>query len=208
MIKCVVGVVAGAALLGGCMASPPRGENTGRVEVTDTTPAERASPQVQLTAQHEFSDRVAQQLAADLQSVPALTEHGYRNTVVFGDIVNKTQGMVPTSEFEAFRMRIRGKLMQSQHVLKHIRFVENRARLDDLRRREGTGGGDILQEGGVKSGATFNPKYTFFLNGEMYRAGRGNYAEVNEYLMSYTLTNMDSGELVWQSAPYEVKQVR
>jgi hypothetical protein len=192
-----MGLVAG--LLVGCSSQPPRGENTGRVEVTDNTPAEKSSREVQLTAQHEFSDRVAQQLAADLQQIPALMDHGFRNTVVFGDIVNKT-GVVPTSEFEAFRMRIRGKLMQSQHTLRHIRFIENRARLDDLRRREGATG--------LQSGAEFDPRYTFFLNGEMYRATRGAYEEVNEYLMSYTLTNMATGEIVWQNVPYEVKQVR
>jgi hypothetical protein len=202
MLKAVCGAALLAAVVGGC-SSPPRGEPTGRVEVTDTTPAERASREVQITAQHEFSDRVAQQLAADLQQIPALTEHGFRNTVVFGDIVNKT-GVVPTSEFEGFRMRVRGKLMQSQHVLRNIRFVESRARLDDLRRREGTGGTGEAP----RSGAQFDPRYTFFLNGEMYRATRGAYEEVNEYLMAYTLTNMDTGEIVWQNVPYEVKQVR
>ena len=195
-------VVAGLAVLGGC-AQPPRGENPGRVEVTDTTPAEKYSREVQLTAQHEFSDRVAQQLAADLQTVPALTEHGFRNTIVFGDIVNKTI-VVPATEFEAFRTRIRGKLMQSQSVLKLVRFVENKSRLDALRAREGNGTAAGPEAGGAK----FDPRYTFFLNGEMYRATRGTQEEVNEYLMSYTLTNMDSGELVWQSVPYEVKQVR
>jgi hypothetical protein len=190
--------IAVAGVLGGC-AHPPRGENPGRVEVTDTTPAERASPQVQLTAQHEFSDRVAQQLAADLASIPSFQE-GYRVTVVFGDIVNKT-GIVPTSDFEAFRTRIRQKLMQSQMVLKNIRFVENRARLDSLRRMEegeGVGGRTPLQL-----------KYTYFLNGEMYRSNRqGAGMDVNEYLMSYNLVNADSGEIVWTNAPYEVKQVR
>ncbi len=195
----------GVVVLAGC--SPPKGENNGRVEITDTTPAERGSSQVQLTAQTEFSDQVAQQLAADLSNVPELNK-GYRSTVVFGDIVNKT-GVVPTTEFEAFRMRIRSKLMQSQMVLKNIRFVENRARLDSLRQRELGGSGDVLQEGSAGSGTTpLNPQYTYFLNGEMYRASRGTRDEVNMYLMSYNLTNAQTGELVWTNSPYEVKQVR
>jgi PBP1b-binding outer membrane lipoprotein LpoB len=195
-------------VVGGVGCSPPKGENNGRVEVTDTTPAERQSAQVQLTAQHEFSDKIAQQLAADLHQVPALNGE-YRATVVFGDIVNKT-GIVPTSDFEAFRTRIRGKLMQSQNVLKNVRFVENKARVDDLIRREGGGKGDVLQEGqGSGQRAALNPKYTYFLNGEMYRSNRtGGKQEVNEYLMSYNLTSMDTGEIIWQNEPYEVKQVR
>jgi PBP1b-binding outer membrane lipoprotein LpoB len=202
MLKCVCGVVlAGVAVLtvglGGCV-QPPRGENNGRVEMTDTTPAERSSPEVQLTAQHEFSDDVAQQLAMDLSNVPELNRGG-RVTVVFGDIMNKT-GIVPTTEFEGFRTRIRSKLMQSQNVLKNVRFVENRARLESLRSREmgGNGGG----------AAALDPASTFFLNGEMYRGTRGAQEEVNEYLMSYDLMSADTGEIVWHSRQYAVKQMR
>jgi PBP1b-binding outer membrane lipoprotein LpoB len=192
-----------AAILGllsfvlvGC--APPRGENNGRVESTDTTPAERGDAQVQITAQHEFSDKVAQQLAADLSGIEDFKQ--YRVTVVFGDIVNKT-GIVPTSDFEAFRTRIRQKLMQSQAVLKNVRFVENKARVNDLVHREG--------EANTPGRAALNPKYTYFLNGEMYRSNRTDgRQDLNEYLMSYNLTNMESGEIVWTNAPYEVKQVR
>jgi len=184
-------------VLVGCM--PPKGEGNGRVESTDTTPAERGDAQVQLTAQHEFSDKVVQQLAADMSQIPDLNGQ-YRATVVFGDIVNKT-GIVPTSDFEAFRTRVRQKLMQSQAVLKNIRFVENKARVNDLVKREG--------EGDTPGRAALNPKFTYFLNGEMYRSNRvGGRQEVNEYLMSYNLTNMETGEIVWTNAPYEVKQVR
>jgi hypothetical protein len=187
-----------AAVLGlSACQPPPKGKDPGRVEATNTTPADRADPQVQLNAQHEFSDRVAQQLAADLVQVPALNGP-YRSTVVFGDIVNKTT-IVPTSDFEAFRTRIRANLMQSQTFLNKVRFVESKARVDDLIHREGGGG----------ARAALNPQYTFFLNGEMYRAERNEYRQqINEYLMTYNLVNMDSGEIIWSSAPYEVKQVR
>lgn len=201
------GMVAAMALVvAGC--HPPRGEDTGRVGMSDTTDAERGSREVQLTAQTEFSDQVAQQLAADLSTVPDLNQ-GYRCTVVFGDIVNKT-GVVPTSEFEGFRTRIRAKLMQSQMVLKNVRFVQNRAQFESLRQRElGGSGGDVLQEGSGAGQATpLNAKYTFFLNGEMYRATRGRKEEVNQYSMTYTLMNAQTGELVWSSQPYDVKQVR
>jgi len=194
----VTAVFAAAAAMNlvGCQP-PPRGKDPGRVEVTNTTPADRADPQVQLTAQHEFSDQVAQQLVADLQKVPQLNGQ-YRATVVFGDIVNKTT-IVPTSDFEAFRTRIRAKLMQSQYVLKNIRFVENKARVDDL----------IHKEGGDGGRAGLNPQYTFFLNGEMYRSERNeNRQQVNEYNMTYNLVSMDSGEIIWSSSPYDVKQVR
>jgi hypothetical protein len=188
-----------ATSLSGCLApQPPQGKPPGRVEVTNTTPAEAASPEVQQTALHEFSDQVAQQLAADFQRVPELNQ-SYRVTVVFGDIVNKTE-VVPTTDFEAFRTRIRQKLMQSQMILKNIRFVENKARVNDLIAREGDN---------APGRASLDPKYTYFLNGEMYRSTRtATHQEVNEYLMSYNLTSMDTGEIIWTNSPYEVKQVR
>ena len=196
----LAGLFAGlvCVVLLGCAQPPPKGKDPGRVEVTNTTPAERSSAEVQLTAQHEFSDLIAQQLAADFQKIPELNQ-GVRVTVVFGDIVNKTE-VVPTTEFEAFRTRIRQKLMQSQMILKNIRFVENKARVNDLIAREGDG---------APGRAALNPKYTYFLNGEMYRSTRaGAGQEVNEYQMSYNLTSMDSGEIIWTNSPYDVKQVR
>lgn len=203
------GSVAMAGLLiAGCSNIPPSGSRSGRVEVTDTTPAEANSRQVLPTALVEFSDQVAQQLVADMQQIPELNG-GYRATVVFGDIANNTQ-VVPTTDFEAFRNRIRQKLMQSRSVLANVRFVENRARMEALRRREGGGGGDLLQQspGGAAAGDALVPEYTFFLNGDMYRVTRGSQEQVNLYMLSFNLTNMQSGELIWTNSPYEIKQVR
>jgi len=63
----------------------------------------------------------------------------------------------------------------------------------------------VLQEG---SGGTraLNEDYTYFLNGEMYNVSRG--GSVNLYMMSFHLMGARDGDLVWESAPYEVKQVR
>lgn len=185
--------------------SPPKGEPTGRAPSTDTTPAERRSAQVSITGLTEQSDLVAEQLMADLNSIPELNA-GYRSTVVFGDIMNKTQ-IVPTSDFEAFRTKIRGRLLQSQALRNKVRFVESRAKVEELRRREGAGSSDLLQQGTATGVQPLNENYTYFLNGEMYRVDRGNSA-VNLYSMSYNLTSMSTGEIIWTSPSYEVKQVR
>lgn len=204
-------LLASAFTLTGCNTVPPAGSRGGRVEVTDTTAAEANSRQVLPTALIEHSDLVTQQLVADMKQIPELNG-SYRATVVFGDINNQT-GVVPTSDFEAFRNRIRSKLMQSRTVLTNIRFVENRARMDALRAREGGGGRgqDLLQQGttyGTAGGDPLNPQYTFFLNGDMSRITRGSQEQVNMYLLSFNLTNMQSGEVIWTNAPYEIKQVR
>jgi PBP1b-binding outer membrane lipoprotein LpoB len=198
----VAGVSGMAAMLGGCQ--PPIGDSGGRVEVTDTTRAERNDPRVLPTALFESSDAIAQQLASDLKSVPELNGE-YRSTVVFGDIMNKT-GIVSTTDFEAFRTRIRQQLMQSQNVLRNVRFVEMKQRIDPLIQRETSKSKDLLQEGTRPERKDLNPAYTYFLNGEMYRVERGG-SKSNTYLMSYNLTNMETGEIIWTNAPYEVKQV-
>jgi hypothetical protein len=203
-------LLAATSIAASCMlllpaCSPPKGEPTGRAPSTDTTPAERRSAQVSITGLTEQSDLVAEQLMADLNTIPELNG-SYRSTVVFGDIMNTT-GIVPTSDFEAFRTKIRGRLLQSQALRAKVRFVESRAKVEELRRREGAGGTDLLQQGTSGGVQPLNDQYTYFLNGEMYRVERGN-SSVNLYSMSYNLTSMSSGEIIWTSPSYEIKQVR
>ena len=42
--------------------------------------------------------------------------------------------------------------------------------------------------------------HTFYLNGEMYRQGRGN---VNQYTMTFNLLRDADGIIVWESLPYD-----
>ena len=190
--KCVAVIAAG--LLGaasGCKSDIPRqGDSSGRVAPTATTPAEANSPQVLPASLMEFADQVARELAIDLanQRLYGISDNDVLVTVVFGDIVNKT-GIVSTADFEMVRAQIRQKLMQSDVVRKKVRFVENRQRMEDLR----------AQEWGSADGVTvkrFNPAYTFFLNGTMYRVSRGS---SNLYSMDFELTAFETGELVFVS---------
>ena len=41
----------------------------------------------------------------------------------------------------------------------------------------------------------------------MYRVERGG-GSTNLYMMGYNLVSMETGEIVWENTPYEVKQVR
>lgn len=189
-------VTAAAGMLVAC--SPPRGEQTRRVETTDTTRAERQSPLVQPAALVEFSDQVAQQLVEDFIALPEFNS-SQRVNVVFGDIVNKTQ-IVPTSDFEAFRTRVRQKLINSNVARARIRWIESRAKMEELRQIE-LGG----EEGRSGQTTPLNPGMTYFLNGEMYRVARGG-TDVNLYMMSFNLSNAQTREMIWTNIPYEVKQ--
>ncbi|GJQ30602.1 MAG: hypothetical protein HBSAPP03_24860 [Phycisphaerae bacterium] len=197
----VAWAVIGGGLVVGVAAcnAPPKGERTHRIEPNDTTRAESRSPQVQPAALIEFSDQVAQQLVADIVALPEFNS-GQRVNVVFGDIVNKTM-IVPTMDFEAFRTRVRQKLINSNVARSRIRWIESRAKMEELRQLE-LGGA----EGATGSTTPLNPGMTYFLNGEMYRVDRGNQA-INLYMMSFNLSNAQSREMIWTNTPYEIKQM-
>jgi PBP1b-binding outer membrane lipoprotein LpoB len=190
-----MGMVVGAVVLAGC-SGPPKGEQTRRVETSDTTKAERRSPQVQPAALSEFADGASQQLVADITALPEFNT-GKRVNVVFGDIVNKTV-IVSTADFEAFRSKIRAKLLSSNVARSKVRWFENRARMDELRARE-------QPVGGASPSQDLEWSHTYFLNGEMYRVVRGDNNDVNLYMLNWQLTNADTRELIWQHE-YEVKQ--
>ncbi|MFA6045520.1 MAG: hypothetical protein WC718_11090 [Phycisphaerales bacterium] len=196
-------LAAGALVAGLAACSPPKGEQTRRVEITDTTKAERRSAQVQPAALVEFSDQVAQQLVEDLIALQEFNGPT-RVNVVFGDIVNKT-GIVPTSDFEAFRTRVRQKLLQSSVSRNRIRWIENRQKVEDLRRKELGGAGSDVNQEGANGPSPLAADKTYFLDGEMYRVVRGDDA-VNLYMMSFNLSNAQSREVVWTNSPYEIKQ--
>ncbi|MBI1190623.1 MAG: hypothetical protein GC200_08110 [Tepidisphaera sp.] len=203
MHRGVAAMAAMATVAGLSACSPPKGEQTRRVEITDTTKAERRSAQVQPAALVEFSDQVAQQLVEDLIALPEFNS-GTKVNVVFGDIVNKT-GIVPTSDFEAFRSRVRQKLLQSSVARNRIRWIESRAKVEELRRQELGGAGSDVNQAGANGPTPLSPEFTYFLDGEMYRVVRGN-DEVNLYMMSFNLSNAQTRELVWSNSPYEIKQ--
>lgn len=183
---CAVAVAAAGA---GCQENQPRqGDSSGRVSPTTTTPAEARSQQVLPASLLEFADQAARDLARDLadERIYGISDNDVLVTVVFGDIVNKTQ-IVSTADFEMARAQIRTKLMQSDLVRKKVRFVENRQRMEELRAREwGSAEGVTVKR--------FNPAYTYFLNGTMYRVARDG---SNLYSMNFELTSFETGELVF-----------
>lgn len=180
-----------ALTLAGC-SSAPQGSSGGRIPPGTTTPAEQASPLPTLVSMDEFKEQVAAQLILDLAEVPELNDPGATNFIVLGDIVNKTD-IVSTAEFEAIRVHIRQRLNNSRAVLANTRFLQNRAALESIRARERPAGSPTGR-------AQWDADHTFYLNGEMYRQGRGN---VNQYTMTFNLLRDSDGIIVWESLPYD-----
>lgn len=204
-IRCLGAVfLAGSALLVGACASPPQGSSGGRIDPYTTTPAEAGSRLPSTTELGEFSDQVTQQLIGDLAQVPEFNE--FRGTIIFGDFENKT-GIVPTTDFEAIRTKIRTQLMSTSVAKDRFRFVENRRRYEDLRKRE-LGSSDVVTEDRSQTAPgtrVTNDAHTYMLNGDMYRVARGG-ETVNAYYMSFNLMRLSDAELVWESRQYTSKR--
>lgn len=196
-------LLAAAAGLTAC--SPPQGSSGARIPVSETTPAERRDRAVQPSDLASSSDVVAQALAADIQRLADEDFGGYRVAVKFGDIENKTT-LVPTTDFEYVRDRIRSKLMTSRTIRENVKFLEGRQRVERINQREMGDSGDLLNEGRNTARPTLpNPEYTFYLNGNMYQVTRGSGQSATDlYYMKYQLTRASDGEIVFEQ-DYEVK---
>lgn len=189
-------------LLSGCESPPKSRYSSARQDISSTTSGERGARQILPTGWIEFSDIASRQLVADLSELPEFNGE-YRSTIILGSIENKT-GVVSTSEFEQFRARFRGQLVNSRSFTDRAVFRSNRRQMEEIRRREMPEQEDLLQEGrGRSSMKAINPDYTYELRGEMYATHRSDSAL---YSLSLQLYNFSSGELVWQNIPYDLKQ--
>ncbi|MFW6060513.1 MAG: hypothetical protein ACODAQ_10035 [Phycisphaeraceae bacterium] len=186
----------GLSLVLAACDNPPRGARAGRVGMTDVTTEEARSGRILPGALIEFSDQVAEEMAADIAGIPRVRDTEERVTVVLGDIENNT-GVVSTNDFEMMMHRMRNRLNNQPPTQEKLRFVERRGRMLDLAQREG-----VAREDGTTGPDAYDPETTYALNGTVYRVGRGS---VNLYYMDVQLTHFASNELVAQFM-YETKR--
>jgi Peptidoglycan-synthase activator LpoB len=187
---CVMVAVLFAA---GCVSD--RGNSGGRIDVSATTEAELDSPKVLPASLTEFSDQAAGRIVQDLINLPRIRDNAGRVTVILGDINNRT-GIVSSTEFELVTARLRNKLINSDTARGTLRFVERRARMQDLAAREGVASEQVLADP-----PDYDPQTTYALNGDFYRIGRG---ETNQYYMEVQLVHFASNEIVF-SDRYDAK---
>ncbi len=172
--------------LGGCISD--RGSSGGRIGVTETTEAEWDSAKVLPVSLVEFSDQASRRIVEDLVTLPRIRDDAGRVTVILGDINNKT-GIVSSTEFEVVTARLRNNLINSDISRGTLKFVERRARMQDLAAREGVASEQILADP-----PDYDPATTYALNGDFYRIGRG---ETNQYYMEVQLVHFASNEIVF-----------
>lgn len=172
-----------------------RGSSGGRLDVNSTTEAEWDSAKVLPASLVEFSDQASRQIVQDLVNLPRIRDNAGRVTVILGDINNKT-GIVSSTEFEVVTARLRNNLINSDLARPTLRFVERRARMQDLAAREGVASDQILADP-----PDYDPQTTYALNGDFYRIARG---ETNQYYMEVQLVHFGSNEIVF-SDRYDAK---
>lgn len=189
----LAGVLGSAVVLGGCVSD--RGNSGGRIDISATTEAELDSPKVLPVSLIEFSDQASRRIVRDLVNLPRIRDNAGRVTVILGDINNKT-GIVSSTEFELVTARLRNNLINSRTARGTLRFVERRARMQDLAAREGVASGQVLADP-----PDYDPATTYALNGDFYRIGRG---ETNQYYMEVQLVHFASNEIVF-SDRYDAK---
>ncbi len=184
--------LAGLLILTGCK------QPTGRVEIGQTTKAERKSSRVQPAALIEFSDQVPRDLLQDLGVSPKLAGVDRPIVVLMGDLNNQTT-RVGTEEFELVQSRIRSNLINSSAQSQFV-FLERRARVSRLAEREGV----VNESTGTSQRAQLVGEATYLLSGDFYSVTRG---DTNLYYMEFQLVNIASTELVF-SNKYEIKQTK
>lgn len=189
----LTGVMGCAGVLTGCVSD--RGNSGGRIDISATTEAELDSPKVLPVSLIEFSDQASRRIVRDLVNLPRIRDNAGRVTVILGDINNKT-GIVSSTEFELVTARLRNNLINSDTARGTLRFVERRARMQDLAAREGVASDQVLADP-----PDYDPATTYALNGDFYRIGRG---ETNQYYMEVQLVHFASNEIVF-SDRYDAK---
>jgi hypothetical protein len=160
-----------------------------------TPPGEVGAVEIQPGAWVEFSQLVAEQLVTDISRNPPFADAEYRMTIIFGEIINKTD-RVSTNEFEQFRNDLRGTLVNTSRFAEKFVFRSNRDSIERIRERE-------MANPGASGIPDLNPKYTYALSGEMYLTERFDSAL---YSLSFQLYSLETGELMWQNVPYQYKQ--
>ena len=196
----VSGFVALGALgwtMAGCQG-PPKGQTGGRVPVGTTTQGEAGSGLMRTDDLIEASDSISRALVADIGRVTQRDFAGQRVTVTFGDIANKTSKM-STTDFEFLRDRIKTRVLGSDLAREDLRFVESRARREQLREREQTSGG--YMNGGPRTQPSIDEGTFVFLNGDMYSVDRPG---TRLYYLKFELMRASDGQTVF-SRDYEVK---
>lgn len=189
-------------VLVGC--SSPKGDDRGRVPISETTESERRSSGMVVADLVSASDDVAQALIKDMDRM--IHEHfrdpSVRIWVTFGAIENKSRTM-PASDFETMRERVKDKVQHSSLWRDNIKFVANYRKTDKRQKEEFPDDEDDLMQGGQERRVERPEDKANFYTLEGY-AGSILRGSTEYYYMNFTLKRISDGEEIF-TQQYEVK---
>lgn len=197
----VVGAAMLAVCMGACESNPPRretGDSGGRINPYATTSADRSSSAANAASLWEFSDQVADALAARIGQIPEIRDSAYKVVIELGDIENMTN--TPRQDFELIQRRLRGRLLTSDTVTANARFVEGARTMDREKERVQAGGG----AGGMTD--RYDEHQTYVLRGSFYESTRGG-GRVSRYYFEFNLVNLQSRDIVFNES-FDLAQQR
>lgn len=144
-----------------------------------------------------MTDKMAAAIASDTH-IAALTARG-PIVIVLTPLNNMTNEIIPRSQGDIFLHRVRVLLTAQPSLRSRFVFVLNPQTYKHLLAQQGLARGDL---GG--QAALLEPGYA--LQATFYSDTKANgYARSDYYLCTYRLTNIVTGELVWEGT-YEVKK--
>ncbi|MFN0206791.1 MAG: hypothetical protein ACKVS6_10840 [Planctomycetota bacterium] len=190
----------------GC-GSPPRGDHQGRVDPYATTPEDRGDSRANFQALLEHSDVAAQSLAQKIVHIPDIKNAPSKVVVELGTLNNETR--TPTSDFRLLQNRLRGKLLQSDVLLKVAVVNEEPEKMSKDQERYGAKAGEPdrldMGQGGAARTDRYDPNITYLLTGIFHEANRG--GDKRYYYFEFKLVNLGSRKIVF-SEMMDLAQIR
>jgi len=188
-----------------CGTTPERGDDGGRIEVSDTTAADRYSTSVSSVTLLEFADQVAERLAKRVPSIQEIEAKPYRVLIELGDIQNSTN--TSPRDFETIRRRIFLSMVNNPQITNTAQINQHPSR---TARQAGAFKGeepkDLMDEG-IETRSTageYRLEDTYTINGtfgEIKRAG------ISTYIFDVTMVNLSTREIVFAEV-FEARQAR
>lgn len=174
----------------------PRGDEGSRIGTNERTRADRIDTQADSVTLIEFSDQVAQAIAARISKVPEIRNSQQKVIIELGDIQNNTR--TPKSDFAAIQRRIFITLSQSDIIGDNCDVVEPTSRMDrqlggisQAPQNDPTGRTEPTAPGTAR----YDANITFFLQGtfnELTRVG----GVQSTFNFDFTLVNAASRRIV------------
>jgi hypothetical protein len=136
-------------------------------------------------------------MAPDILQIPEIAANPNKVVIVMTGIQNRTSD--PTQDMTIYVARLRSLL--NQHARDRVAFVENRQTTEALQNQE-LGTADPFESGsrtGAPASTRLLPQYA--LKGVFYQQKNN---ATSYYLCTFQLTNLKTGEVVWENS-YETR---